>query len=258
MKARTEQLLYLLLWSSEKLLRPTFRNLDESFEGWAYRSGFLREIALLEKKRFLERQPGNARIYRLTAKGRLRALGGRDPQTLWARGWDGRWRLVCFDVPIKENNQRLRLRRYLRSRGFGYLQNSVWVTPDPLNEEVRLLAATKAHVESLILFEGTACGGESDADIVAGAWDFGAINQLYDRHLKILEAQPSCNSSKKITAHALRSWAEAERLAWRNAIAMDPLLPQRLLPKEYLGKRAWRHRIEVLARARRNIGRLVL
>src|SRR5438552_1513378 len=98
-KARTEELLYFLLWTAGSLMQPTFRNLDESFEGWAYRHGLLRRLALLEKQRLLERRTKKDRLYRLTAEGRLRALGGRDPQIEWARRWDGRWRLVCFDVP---------------------------------------------------------------------------------------------------------------------------------------------------------------
>ena len=39
--------------------------------------------------------------------------------------------------------QRERLRRYLRDKGFGYLQNSVWISPDPLAEERQILGGGK-------------------------------------------------------------------------------------------------------------------
>jgi hypothetical protein len=39
MRAKTEELLYMLLWASEMLWHPTFRNFTESFEDWAYRNG---------------------------------------------------------------------------------------------------------------------------------------------------------------------------------------------------------------------------
>src|SRR5207249_9957063 len=61
-------------------------------------------------------------VYRLTWQGRLHALGGRDPQARWSREWDGRWRLILFDVPTAQNSHRTRLRRYLRDKCFGYLQ----------------------------------------------------------------------------------------------------------------------------------------
>lgn len=92
MKAKTELLLYHLLWTSGMLMRPTFRNLNQSFEGWAYRNGFLRRIHELERQGFLEssRKPNSVdRVYCLTVMGRLHALG-RDPATQWSRPWDKR------------------------------------------------------------------------------------------------------------------------------------------------------------------------
>ncbi len=49
MQPKTEELLNLLLWSAEMVLRPTFRNLTESYEAWAYRKGLMRQLATLEK-----------------------------------------------------------------------------------------------------------------------------------------------------------------------------------------------------------------
>ncbi len=127
MKPKTEELLNFLLWSADQLLRPTFRNLTDSYESWAYRNGLLPQVAKLERLQLLERdaQSPADRLYRLTEQGRLHALGGRDPEAQWARPWDGYWRLVLFGVPTGQNARRERLRRYLRSRAFGYLQGSV-------------------------------------------------------------------------------------------------------------------------------------
>ncbi len=256
MRAKTEELLYLLLWSADQLARPTFRNLTESFESWAYRNGFLRELAELERRRFLERNAAEmraTRLYRLTTEGRLRALGGRDPEAQWSRPWDGRWRLVLFDVPLAANSHRVRLWRYLSNRGFGYLQDSVWISPHPLTEEVRLLASAKIDVESLILLEAKPCAGESNADIVGGAWDFDRINSFYSRHLGVLSEKPTVKRNSETNAKALRRWAEAERIAWKDAVSADPLLPKELLPAAYLGRRAWQRRIKVLEKARRDL-----
>src|SRR5215510_6660165 len=119
MKPKTEELLYFLLWSCELLMRPTFRNLTDSFEGWAYRNGFLQQLAALERLQLLESLPTNNsvgsadRILRLTEAGRLHALGGRDPESRWGRMWDGRWWLVLFDVPLGQETERNRFRREL-------------------------------------------------------------------------------------------------------------------------------------------------
>jgi DNA-binding transcriptional regulator PaaX len=160
---------------------------------------------------------------------------------------------VLFDIPTEQNTQRSQLRRNLRGKHFGCLQDSVWITPDPLKEEARLLGSTKIDVKSVILLEARPCAGESDADVVAGAWNFARINRLYSQHLKILGEKPGEKLNNKGHATALRQWAEAERLAWREAVKWDPLLPHKLLPSGYMGRRAWQQRIEVLGNAKRDL-----
>ena len=64
-------------------------------------------------------------------------------------------------------------------------KNSVWITPDPLNEERKILGDGRIDVESLLM-AGHPCAGESDAQIVAGAWDFDLINRRYTTYLKVL------------------------------------------------------------------------
>jgi phenylacetic acid degradation operon negative regulatory protein len=255
MNPKTEEFLNLLLWSADLLARPTFRNLTDSYESWAYRNGLLKQVSRLEHQQLIERDASSPddRLYRLSAQGRLHVLGGRDPEERWARAWDGQWRLVIFDVPTGRNAQRERLRRYLRDKGFGYLQNSVWIRPDSLEAERQILGGGRIDVESLILLEARPCAGESDAEIVAGAWDFERINRRYARHLKVLEARTGGVLRSDAAAKALLSWAAAEREAWLDAVTNDPLLPAKILPSNYLGQQAWRRRVEVLRDAGRQL-----
>lgn len=256
MTAKTEEFLNLLLWSADMLTHPTFRNLTDSYESWAYRNGLLRQVSRLQREQLLERDPKSLRddrVYRLTARGRLQALGGRDPQAQWSRRWDGRWRLVLFDIPTVQNSQRTSLRRYLRGNGFGCLQHSVWITPDSVEKERTILTGGKIEVKSLILLEARPCAGESDTEIVAGAWNFKSINGRYSRYLKILEEHPQGAPRSEAAARALLRWAALEHEAWREAVSHDPLLPETVLPSDYLGQRAWRRRVEVLQDAGRQI-----
>jgi phenylacetic acid degradation operon negative regulatory protein len=255
MKPKTEEFLYLMLWAADVLTHPTFRNLTDSYETWAYRSGLRRQSDVLERQGFLESKPGqgNERLCRLTEKGRLHALGGRDPAACWGRRWDGKWRLVVFDFPAGQSARRRAFWRYLRHNRFGYLQNSAWISPDPLGAEREALAGGDIDVGSLVLFEARPCGDESDAEIAAGAWDFDLINQRYAEHGKVLAQRPTGAPVGQASSEALRSWAARERVAWSGAVSIDPLLPQALLPKGYLGQKAWRRRIEVLRQAGRQI-----
>jgi phenylacetic acid degradation operon negative regulatory protein len=255
MKAKTEEFLYLLLWSTDQLLRPTFRNLTDSFETWAYRNGLFQELARLERRHLLERlaKSPDERIYRLTEEGRLHALGGRDPEVQWSRAWDGTWRLVVFDVPGGQDTRRRRLWRYLRGRGFGCLQYSVWITPDPLEQERSVLQGAEIDVQSLILLDARPCGRESDAQIVAAAWDLEDVKQRYARHSEILRQRPIGSIRDASMATLVRRWASAERTTWLDAVSHDPLLPLRLLPAGYPGREAWWARVEALRAAREHL-----
>jgi DNA-binding transcriptional regulator PaaX len=129
----------------------------------------------------------------------------------------------------------------------------VWVTPDPVHGERAILENGKINVESLLLLEARPCSGESDAEIVAGAWDFCAINRRYAKHLQLLVKYPDCSIHDNATAKVFQGWVADELTAWHAAVETDPLLPKRLLPPDYLGCLAWRRRIDVLPQVARRL-----
>lgn len=59
--------------------------------------------------------------------------------------WDGKWRVVIFDIREKRRRVRSQLRLLLYGAGFIRLQDSVWVYPYPCDEFVGLV---RAHLKS--------------------------------------------------------------------------------------------------------------
>ncbi len=55
--------------------------------------------------------------------------------------WDGKWRVIIFDIPEKRKLTRDKLRYSLVSVGFIKIQNSVWVYPHPCENLISLLKA---------------------------------------------------------------------------------------------------------------------
>ena len=82
-------------------------------------------VARREGKRALT-QKGKRFFNRFFLKEKVKEAQGR---------WDGKWRLITFDVPLTKNNARYRLYTLLVTFGFVPLQRSVWVSPNPLGEE---------------------------------------------------------------------------------------------------------------------------
>lgn len=79
-------------------------------------------------------------IIRVTEKGR-RSLARRQLRGCAVerpKRWDGRWRIVMFDVPETNRPNRERLRTTLRAFGFTPLQRSVWLYPYDCRDLVTL------------------------------------------------------------------------------------------------------------------------
>ncbi|MFH1178576.1 MAG: hypothetical protein V1711_02560 [bacterium] len=57
------------------------------------------------------------------------------------RHWNGRWRVIIFDVPERRRNTRDRLRIIMQELGFVRLQDSVWVFPYDCEDFIALLKA---------------------------------------------------------------------------------------------------------------------
>ncbi len=54
--------------------------------------------------------------------------------------WDGKWRVIIFDIPVKHNRARAAMTTKLKELGFYKLQKSVWVFPYPCEDEVLFVA----------------------------------------------------------------------------------------------------------------------
>jgi DNA-binding transcriptional regulator PaaX len=59
--------------------------------------------------------------------------------------WDGKWRVLAFDMSEKRRRTRDQLRRLLQGAGFVRLQDSVWICPYPCDE---FIALVRAHLKS--------------------------------------------------------------------------------------------------------------
>lgn len=65
----------------------------------------------------------------LSAEG-AKVLGRLKPKR------DGIWKLVLFDIPEKQKKVRIILRAKLKALGFVKWQNSIWISPFKLDEEI--------------------------------------------------------------------------------------------------------------------------
>ncbi len=108
------------------------------------RQGINRSLSRLLKYGYIEFkiEHGKKRL-RLTPKGeRCAALMGEGklaPKK--PKRWDGKWRMLVFDIPERRRVVRNGIRATLMSLGFYRLQDSVWVYPYDCEDLVTILKA---------------------------------------------------------------------------------------------------------------------
>ena len=80
---------------------------------------------------------------RLTPTGTaaLRKLELADYKLQKPKRWDGKWRVLIFDIPEKRKGLRDKVRRTLTAVGFVRLQDSVWLYPYDCEDLIVLLKA---------------------------------------------------------------------------------------------------------------------
>jgi len=101
-----------------------------------------RAVVNLDKRGWIvARQAPTGWEIRLTPKGWVewKAYEFGKKQLHQPDKWDGRWRVLMFDIPEKKKFLREKIRTVLRSFGFHRLQDSVWIYPYECQEVLELL-----------------------------------------------------------------------------------------------------------------------
>ncbi len=83
------------------------------------------------------------KVARITSKGenKLDFLDRHNFKLKIPKKWDGRWRVVIFDIKESRRKTRFLLRKTLSEIGFIRLQNSVWLYPYDCEDLISLLKA---------------------------------------------------------------------------------------------------------------------
>ena len=167
---------------------------------------------------------GREAIYRLTEKGEQRVRGRISRFLVDPVPWDGRWRMVVYDIEESERLSRNRLRRFLKSVGFGMLQQSIWVSPYPVRAILEEFLEESGMKDVVLVVEADYVGGWGHRELASRVWKFARIRDEY------LEFRKRCESATLVD-QKLR-----QQFEW--LIVHDPFLPNELFPLEELRVKA--------------------
>jgi len=148
--------------------------------------------------------------------------------------WDGLWTLVTFSLPEEQRNVRHRLRSTLRWLGFAVLFDGVWVSPgSPLDRLEELFTHLGVESFSVLRVLEPALGRSP-----LHAWDLSSTQRAYEDFLDAHDRlRDRVRTGSVGSAEALVSRTRVMD-AWRALPALDPGLPDELLPADWPRVRA--------------------
>ena len=161
----------------------------------------------------------------LLAEGdrRLFALGDR-------ADWDGAWTMVWHTLPESRSLERNRLARRLRFLGFRPMQDSIWLSPNARDQEVRGVAAGVGVADEIGVLVGTSPTDMPVDRLIERTWDLEGLCAEYERFADRFGSLAAGDSGPGSDKEAFLVRARAAH-AFRQLAYLDPEVPDRLLPR---------------------------
>src|SRR3989344_922295 len=200
--------------------------LDKMFGRGSYTVGLWRLLQTQRIEKVVEK--GRVKI-RITPKGLKFLSQHLDLSKFSRKKWDGKWRMVVFDVSEKDKKSRNKLRQEIRDLGFGMLQESVWICPFPLEDKLKEYFSTwKLRGEILVSKSEVLVGDQKD--IAWRVWHLSRLSKSYRRLIEWWQSLPQKGRNK--------STALSFQQKYFSLLFSDPFLPAELLPKDWPGSKS--------------------
>lgn len=110
--------------------------------------------SLYKQKEIKIYKMGDKFAVQITKKGKRKLLRYKleEIETPEPKQWDGKWRMVVYDVPEEKKSAREAIRITLKRLGFYELQKSVYLFPHPCHEVIEFLRELYGIGEHVTLF----------------------------------------------------------------------------------------------------------
>lgn len=162
--------------------------------------------------------------FRLSSNGSKKLVRDFPLITLQNKRWDKKWRILIFDIPETIRWRRDVFREKLKSLGFGRVQQSVWVSAHPFENDIReFIKAQDLDSFAYLFVSGAGFVGDKD-EFVERVWNIEELNEDYWDFVRITSrgAVNAKDVSEKFFELMLN----------------DPFLPRELLPDPWYGDEA--------------------
>lgn len=182
--------------------------------------------SLLKKGAIVEKETGKNK-YELTEVGYTELSLDFPYFRFFYQPWDGKWRVLSYEIPEAKRELRDRLRRHVAGWGLGPWHRSFWLTPHPITSYLEELVSGKEEQQYIQAFESTHVFGDKSV-LIEKVWGKVQLHAAYKGLFKVWHDLLSKDMDKldKFTL-IVKSYVAVLR--------NDPGLPEELLGKDWIG-----------------------
>lgn len=182
---RTKILISLFLLSDVNLTYVKFDDRVQTAFDLTFNQKTRGTLSALIKEQLIEKDYGEEETategqarYKLTEEG-FKALSLEFPFVRFLREkWDGKWRILSYEIPEKKRELRDKLRREVAGWGLGPWHRSFWLTPHPITESLKNLVAQKEEEKYIQAFEADHVFGDR-AVLIEKVWSISQLDKDY-------------------------------------------------------------------------------
>ncbi len=189
-----------------------------------------RSCAYAKQKGYLKKTRESLEITKLGLEKITKEL----PKYKKKRNWNGRLKLITYDISEKQRKKRRALAWWLKSSEAIHLQKSVWVSVYDLSDKLK-----KAKKEFLFkdqgmillseLKKGKGIDEQSIKELVNDWYKLDRLNLKYSNFISWVKMMDKIQTIDKFILRA----------KYLSILKDDPQLPQETLPKDWLGDKAY-------------------
>lgn len=238
-----------IIYAAQDTARALAKESLDAFVFWLYFSYRPFRVGIMSTN-FLEEVLGEhslrQRLERLHNKGFIRKIKGHGTSFVFAKqgrfdfvssevglkaenfrkGWDGKWRLVIYDIPSKRKGDRDAFRADLIALGFGKIQESCWASCYDQTKQIREFCDQRGILKNVCIYEGAFFAGKNEIALVEEAWK---LNELAAAYRDIEERARALIRDVKTEDVPLREYflKYVELFAdYKALLVRDPFLPK--------------------------------
>lgn len=169
--------------------------------------------------------------YKLTASG-FSELSLKFPFFRYLKQkWDGKWRILSYEIPEKKRELRDKLRREVTGWGLGPWHRSFWVTPHPIIDPLKQLVSQKEEERYIQAFQSDHVFGDSNI-LIEKVWQKTALDKKYRELFKTWHDILSKETDKVEKLQNIVGF-------YISILKQDPGLPPELVGEKWIGFEAF-------------------